>query len=130
MGPSGGGKTSLLNVLAGRVPRSKAASLTGIVTVDGRPQGAVRAAYVMQDEALFELATVRETLMFTAQLRLPHGSSMEALNRRVDEVLTELNLTKCADTVIGNVNVRGVSGPLAMLEAAPLPDPASVRAFA
>ena len=94
MGPSGSGKTSLLNVLAGRVPHSKKASLSGTITVGGRPQGAVRSAYVMQDEALFELSTVRETLMFTAKLRLPHGTPLSAMVQRVQEVLAELNLGK------------------------------------
>lgn len=110
LGPSGSGKTSLLNVLAGRVPLSKGATLTGTVTADGKPRGAVPSAYVMQDEALFELATVRETLMFTAQLRLPHGSSMVVMEDRVGEVMSELNISKCADTIIGNQKVRGLSG--------------------
>ncbi len=37
MGPSGGGKTSLLNALAGHVPLNSRMELLGSVEVNGRP---------------------------------------------------------------------------------------------
>ena len=42
-----------------------------------RPLGSVPAAYVMQDDTLFEMATVNETFMFVAQLRMAHGTTAE-----------------------------------------------------
>lgn len=52
MGPSGGGKTSLLNVLAGRVARQKGLTLTGELLIKGKPRDEstfkAQAAYVMQ----------------------------------------------------------------------------------
>jgi ABC-type multidrug transport system ATPase subunit len=86
MGPSGSGKTSLLNTLAGRVPIvHKGDALHGRVLVNGKAaksfsllpgdsggyEMAKVSAYVMQDDNLFALSTVNETLLFAARLRLP-----------------------------------------------------------
>ncbi|KAK3256822.1 hypothetical protein CYMTET_34063 [Cymbomonas tetramitiformis] len=112
MGPSGSGKTSLLNSLAGRVPQTKNAVLTGTHLVNGNSGVNMSkvSAYVLQDDALFALSTVFETLMFTAQLRLPGDLSVKAKEERVMEVITELNLIEATHTSIGNDRVRGVSG--------------------
>ena len=70
---SGSGKTSLLNTLAGRVPvTNKGDTLAGSVMVNGARQGDMSkvSAYVMQDDNLFALSTVYETLLFAAQLLL------------------------------------------------------------
>ena len=73
MGPSGCGKSTLLDVLAGRI--SKGSDLTGEILVNGVPmkrkamKGLV--AYVMQDDALQGVLTVRENLLYSALLRLP-----------------------------------------------------------
>jgi len=64
----------------------------------------------MQDDALYSMLTVRENLYYSAMLRLPtHMSHQEKLDR-VEEVIQELGLSKCADTKIGNSFFRGVSG--------------------
>ena len=73
MGPSGSGKTSLQR-LGCPCALGKHALLTGSVLLNGHDLTAKMAklsAYVEQHEALFALSTVRETPMFTAQLRLP-----------------------------------------------------------
>ena len=118
MGPSGSGKTTLLNVLAGRVPSAKHASLTGSVLINGHDLTAHTpklSAYVEQHEALFALSTVRETLFFTAQLRLPSSTTRAQMADRVEATICELNLVKCADTLVGGVagagpQIRGLSG--------------------
>ena len=118
MGPSGSGKTSLLNVLAGRLPSAKHASLSGSVRINGHDltaHAAQLSAYVEQQEALFALSTVRETLWFTAQLRLPSSASHAHREQRVEATIRELNLVKCADTLVGGVagagpQIRGLSG--------------------
>jgi hypothetical protein len=43
-------------------------------------------------------------------LRLPPEMPKEEKMRKVEAVITELNLVKCANTPIGNQFVRGVSG--------------------
>ena len=62
--------------------------------------------YVMQDDALFPMLTVRETLMFSAKLRLPESMSHEEKRERVDMLINELGLQSCAETKIGNADVR------------------------
>jgi ATP-binding cassette subfamily G (WHITE) protein 2 len=63
------------------------------------------------DKCLIGMMTVRENIMFSAKLRLPSDVYGKADRERiVNEVLGELNLEKCKDTLIGNELVRGVSG--------------------
>ena len=101
MGPSGSGKTSLLNALAFRVPRGPGAEITGTVLADGRVvatpgQMARMSAYVEQEDALFALSTVRETLMFAAQLRLGPEVPLEEKKRAVELVIADLGLVLAA----------------------------------
>lgn len=69
-GPSGAGKTTLLEILAGKISLQ---NMAGQVLVNGRPMvvSCFRkiSGYVTQDDALFPLLTVEETLMFSALLR-------------------------------------------------------------
>ncbi|EAZ03077.1 hypothetical protein OsI_25222 [Oryza sativa Indica Group] len=110
MGPSGAGKSTLLDALAGRI----AARLGGRVALDGVEvsPGLVKrcSAYVMQDDRLFPMLTVRETLMFAADLRL--GASVPAADkrRRVDALIDQLGLAASGNTYIGDEGTRGVSG--------------------
>ncbi|RJE79557.1 urea ABC transporter ATP-binding subunit UrtE [Paracoccus sp. JM45] len=65
MGNNGVGKTSLMNLLAGRHPRSG-----GEITVDGKPLGRINAqqmarlgvGYVPQGRAIFPMLTVQENM--------------------------------------------------------------------
>eukprot|EP00741_Cyanophora_paradoxa_P023432 tig00021582_g22636.t1 len=111
MGPSGGGKTSLLNVLAGRAGTSK--TLTGEILLNGRPRDKYFkriAGYVLQDDVLRSTLTVKETLMFAAELRLPEEMGRTAKEKKVMAVIQELGLTKVVDTRIGDALKRGISG--------------------
>ena len=98
MGPSGSGKTSLLDVLAGR-----GSFQGGNVTVNGVPfsKGMKRQiAYVMQQDLFFGHLTVRDTLTYTALLRLPRELSRAEKEREVSGVIRRLRLDKCAHTPI------------------------------
>lgn len=111
MGPTGCGKTSLINALAGRLPEG--GNLEGQILVNGVERGrGFRAisAYVMQDDALFSNLTVRETFEFAARIRLPREMSASTRTALVDTIITELGLAKAQDTRIGNDFFRGVSG--------------------
>ncbi|KAL4437525.1 hypothetical protein ABPG77_003506 [Micractinium sp. CCAP 211/92] len=111
MGPTGSGKTSLINALAGRLP--KGGSLQGQVLVNGAPRSkGFRSitCYVLQDDVLFGNLTVRETFRFAANVRLPAAISQETRMQLVEDVISELALGKAADTFVGNAFVRGVSG--------------------
>jgi ABC-type multidrug transport system ATPase subunit/ABC-type multidrug transport system permease subunit len=107
MGSSGGGKTSLLNALAGRLARG--GTITGDITINGiQVDDTFRAAYVQQDDLLFSTMTVRETLEFAANMRLK--TDKEYRKKIVDEIIDVLSLRKCADTIVGSATTRGVSG--------------------
>ncbi len=114
IGPSGAGKTSLLNVLAGRIRSKKTQRVSGQVCLDGKPLiGASlrkRIAYVMQQDLLCPTHTPREAVMFSAQLRLPKSISPAEKSKRVEDMLSSLGLLDCADTLIGDELIRGISG--------------------
>lgn len=114
MGPSGSGKSSLLNVLAGRSASGANINISGKVTVAGQIINPVdfrqRIAYVMQDDALMQTATPREALAFSARLRLPPTTSKDEINAIVEKVLSDLGLESCADVMIGGPLIKGISG--------------------
>ena len=47
--------------------------------------------------------TVRENLMFSANLRLPNSLSQKDKSQRVEEILQKLDLTSCADTRVSRI---------------------------
>ncbi|ELU14850.1 hypothetical protein CAPTEDRAFT_178643 [Capitella teleta] len=110
MGPTGSGKSSLLDVIAGRKdPRG----LSGTLLIDGQAQPKnykCISGYVVQDDIVMGTLTVRENILFSANLRLPSTVSEKEKEVRVDEVISELGLEKCADTKVGTEFIRGVSG--------------------
>ncbi|KAG8066978.1 hypothetical protein GUJ93_ZPchr0005g15818 [Zizania palustris] len=111
MGASGSGKSTLLDALAGRISRE---SLRGRVELNGELLHGRRlraiSAYVMQDDLLYPMLTVRETLLFAAEFRLPRALSPEKKRARVDALIDQLGLARAADTIIGDEGHRGVSG--------------------
>ncbi|KAK9815539.1 hypothetical protein WJX72_005401 [[Myrmecia] bisecta] len=111
LGPSGGGKTSLLSHIGGRTQR--AMRKQGEVLFDG--QQLTKAAkrhvgFVMQDDLLYASLTVWETLYYAALLRLPRTMTAQQKRERVAKVITALGLDKCKDTIIGDFFRRGISG--------------------
>ncbi|XP_076956714.1 ABC transporter G family member 25-like [Bidens hawaiensis] len=110
LGPSGSGKSTLLNALAGRLPEQY---FTGKVLANSRKLNKAvlkRTGFVTQDDVLFPHLTVRETLIFCALLRLPRSLSRREKIAVADSVISEVGLCKCANTIIGNTFIRGVSG--------------------
>ncbi|KAH7143644.1 P-loop containing nucleoside triphosphate hydrolase protein [Dactylonectria macrodidyma] len=117
MGPSGSGKTSLLNSMALRLRNSLGTRYhpSGKLTFNGAipSDSVIRSvcSYVCQDDnALLPSLTVRETLRFAAGLRLPSFMSKEEKNRRAEDVLLKMGLKDCADNLIGNDMIKGISG--------------------
>ncbi|XP_039173872.1 ABC transporter G family member 6 [Eucalyptus grandis] len=111
LGASGSGKSTLVDALANRIAKG---SLKGSVTLNGEPLESrllkVISAYVMQDDLLFPLLTVEETLMFAAEFRLPRTLSKSKKRMRVQALIDQLGLWNAAKTVIGDEGHRGVSG--------------------
>ena len=115
MGPSGSGKTSFLNVLADRVPKNSGTNVTGEVFIGGTPRTQIGefsrlASYVLQDDSLYPMLTVFETLFLAARLRLPANISLEDKRARVESLIDELGIRAARDVVIGDEKHKGVSG--------------------
>uniref|UniRef100_A0A3B4BCB4 ABC transporter domain-containing protein n=1 Tax=Periophthalmus magnuspinnatus TaxID=409849 RepID=A0A3B4BCB4_9GOBI len=112
MGATGSGKTSLLDVIAGR--KDPRGLKEGQVLVDGRvvtSELRLSSAYVVQDDILMGTLSVRENLLFSANLRLdPSEHTRKDKETRVDTIIQDLGLTDCAHTKIGTEFLRGVSG--------------------
>lgn len=110
MGPSGSGKTTLLSLLGGRLREPTAG---GLITYNDQPYSKFlksRIGFVTQDDVLFPHLTVKETLTFAARLRLPRTLTRQQKEQRAIDVIYELGLERCQDTMIGGSFVRGVSG--------------------
>ncbi|KAK4484491.1 hypothetical protein RD792_007074 [Penstemon davidsonii] len=107
-GPSGAGKTTLLEILAGLIVPCRPS--TGHVLVNDLPMNVAHfrriSGYVTQDEGLFPLLTVKETLTYSARLRLHMG----CVKTRVENLLKELGLEHISDERIGSESTRGISG--------------------
>ncbi|CAN6457634.1 unnamed protein product [Victoria cruziana] len=109
LGPSGSGKTTLLTALGGRL----GGKLTGSITYNGVPfRNSVKRCmgFVTQDDVLHPHLTVMETLVFTAQLRLPNSMTAQEKVSQAESVISELGLSGCRNSVIGGDFLRGVSG--------------------
>ncbi|XP_062117095.1 ABC transporter G family member 20-like [Humulus lupulus] len=111
LGASGSGKSTLIDALADRISKE---SLKGLVSLNGEVLESrllkVISAYVMQDDLLFPMLTVEETLMFSAEFRLPRSLSKSKKRARVQALIDQLGLRNAAKTVIGDEGHRGVSG--------------------
>lgn len=113
LGPSGSGKSSFLDVLAGLVAP---AHVTGTIqynnqVVDMNNKNATGVScYVTQEDHLLSILTVQQTFDYAAELH--QGSVWSATQRkqRVAELIDDLGLTTVADTKIGDIFFRGLSG--------------------
>lgn len=66
--------------------------------------------YVQQADFHLPLLTVRETLEFHANLRLPQSILKEEKLHRVRNVAQLLGLTQCLDIRVGSEELKGISG--------------------
>ena len=89
MGPSGAGKTSLLNILAGRTRTKGKLKVTGDVRLNNYAVDPTslevrkQIAFVAQDDSLQATATPREAIRFSAKLRLPRSTTDDELDTLV-----------------------------------------------
>eukprot|EP01126_Amoeba_proteus_P061786 TRINITY_DN832_c0_g1_i14.p1 TRINITY_DN832_c0_g1~~TRINITY_DN832_c0_g1_i14.p1 ORF type:complete len:620 (+),score=89.58 TRINITY_DN832_c0_g1_i14:422-2281(+) len=122
IGPSGAGKTSLLNVLAKKITHSKKSKLSGTVTFNGlecRPGEIGKfSGFVSQEDVLLGSMTTLEILRFTAALSLPDDFPQEKKDMRINDLIRCMGLDKCKDSYVGNTGLgstmsgikRGISG--------------------
>lgn len=112
MGPSGCGKTTLLECISLRNRR-----FDGAVHFDGRAPGGdafTVSVLVHQKELLFGFMTPREYLTFHGLARMEHTHTRAQIDQRIQEVLSDMKLEKCADTLVGGTDPffqkKGLSG--------------------
>ncbi|KAL1834680.1 hypothetical protein DCAR_0104893 [Daucus carota subsp. sativus] len=109
LGPSGSGKTTLLTALGGRLT----GKISGKISYNSHPfSGTIkrRTGFVAQDDVLYPHLTVTETLLYTALLRLPKTLTHDEKTQHVENVITELGLIRCKNSMIGGPLFRGISG--------------------
>ncbi|WVZ69752.1 hypothetical protein U9M48_018488 [Paspalum notatum var. saurae] len=112
LGPPGSGKTTLLLALAGRL--DKDLMVGGKVTYNGHEMTEFvperTAAYISQHDLHLGEMTVRETLAFSARCQGASAMGGQDANVITDYILKILGLDICADTMVGNEMLRGISG--------------------
>ncbi len=111
MGGSGAGKTSLLNSLCGRAHYGET---TGKIYLNGHETEIQKhvdcIGFVPQDDIVYPELTVRENFIFSGKFRLPKGSTDEDIEDLADETIANLGLSRVANSPVGDVKKRGVSG--------------------
>ncbi|KAF7854551.1 hypothetical protein EAF04_010360 [Stromatinia cepivora] len=101
MGPSGAGKTSLLDVLASR-------SNIGIISGESFVDGCIKdisfqrkVGYVQQQDFHLPTMTVREALQFSAIMRQSSKSTKKEKLAYVEEIIKLLEMDVYADAIVG-----------------------------
>ncbi|XP_066247264.1 ATP-binding cassette subfamily G member 4 [Euwallacea similis] len=106
MGPSGAGKTSLLNILTGYqksgvegVIRCK----NGQITKIGASQYKSQSRYILQDDFIISYFTVYEIMRSTTNLKI-NGFSEFKKNFLIDDILNTLGLLNLKKTLCGSLS--------------------------
>lgn len=117
LGASGAGKSSLFSILTGRVKSRGKVSVEHNIRLNGvpvSPEKDVKVrhhfAFVAQEDALHAASTPRESLAFSARLRLPKTTTRAEIDNLVDGYIQDLGLENCADSIIGGGLRKGISG--------------------
>ncbi|UXP32475.1 ATP-binding cassette domain-containing protein [Reichenbachiella agarivorans] len=108
MGGSGTGKSTLMNLLNGKLkPMSGEIKINGFSINRSVQSGVI--GYVPQDDLLFEELTVFENLYFNAKLCF--GDLSEArIRREVNKVLEDLDIEEIKDLKVGDPLNKTISG--------------------
>ncbi|XP_042448173.1 ABC transporter G family member 28-like [Zingiber officinale] len=111
MGPSGAGKTTFLNAVAGK---ATGCDMTGHVLINGKAEH-LRSykkiiGFVPQDDIVHGNLTVEENLRFSARCRLSADMSKPDKVLVVERVIDSLGLQAVRDSLVGTVEKRGISG--------------------
>ncbi|KAI0649902.1 pleiotropic drug resistance ABC transporter [Trametes meyenii] len=106
MGESGAGKTTLLNVLA---ERTTGGVVTGERLMNGHPlplDFQAHTGYCQQMDTHLPTASVREALLFSANLRQPQSVPLEEKKAYVEKVLRMCGLEAYGDAIVGSLGVE------------------------
>nr|KAJ0208199.1 hypothetical protein LSAT_V11C500275870 [Lactuca sativa] len=110
MGVSGAGKTTLMDVLAGR---KTGGYMEGNIVISGYPKKqetfARISGYCEQNDIHSPHVTVHESLIYSAWLRLPADVDSETRKMLVGEVMELVELNPLRDALVGLPGVNGLS---------------------
>ena len=109
MGPSGAGKTTLMDLLAGNKTPTQ-----GEVLFNGRAASkefiANNIGYVpQQEDSFYNDLTVYETLYYACKLKLPSDTTHDEIEQRIAQLLKDMELEAVKDIIIGHSGT-GISG--------------------
>uniref|UniRef100_A0A7S2UBS7 ABC transporter domain-containing protein n=1 Tax=Attheya septentrionalis TaxID=420275 RepID=A0A7S2UBS7_9STRA len=113
LGPNDSNKATLLRALCGRLNTQD--ELYGTILLNGMPMGPSNqgwrrlSPYVSASDASHSpVLTVKETLTFAAQCH--STGSPEKIDEDVEKIMVALGIDHVAETVVGDENLRGISG--------------------
>ncbi|KAG0465358.1 hypothetical protein HPP92_019522 [Vanilla planifolia] len=110
MGISGAGKTTLMDVLAGR---KTGGYIEGSIMINGYPKKqetfARISGYCEQNDIHSPCVTVYESLVYSAWLRLPSEVDINKRKMFIEEVMELVELTPLRGTLVGLPGVNGLS---------------------
>ncbi|KAI4348999.1 hypothetical protein L6164_009658 [Bauhinia variegata] len=110
VGVSGAGKTTLMDVLAGR---KTGGYIEGRISISGYPKNqstfARVSGYCEQNDIHSPHVTVYESLLYSAWLRLSSNVTTETRKMFVEEVMTLVELNPLRDALVGLPGVDGLS---------------------
>ena len=112
MGSSGSGKTSLLNLISGKVKAGGNRKVDGSILINGKSLSTDELndciGFVMQNDVFLAFMTPEETFKFAVDLRSNKTELQK--NRVVDKIIKDMNLERARNTIIGNQTFKGISG--------------------
>ena len=114
MGPSGSGKTTLLNCIAGiNIPTQGEVLLNGRSIFESEalnPQFGRLIGHAPQFDAFHASLTVKECLMYTAELRAPANLSAEERAQCVQRAIRDVGLQGYENVLLGSSDQKSLSG--------------------
>ncbi|XP_042516397.1 pleiotropic drug resistance protein 1-like [Macadamia integrifolia] len=110
MGVSGAGKTTLMDVLAGR---KTGGNIEGSIKISGYPKKqetfARVSGYCEQNDIHSPNVTVYESLLYSAWLRLPPEVNSATRKMFIEEVMELVELTSLREALVGLPGINGLS---------------------
>jgi ABC-type multidrug transport system ATPase subunit/ABC-type multidrug transport system permease subunit len=107
LGKVGSGKSTLLNAICHRLEGNlrRSGKIYYNNHIVDKNYIKLISQYVPQDDTLNPFLTVYETLYYTGKLK-----RIENIEKRIDEILINLQLEKCRNHVVGDITTKGLSG--------------------